>query len=188
MDNYDYVLDKVKEIIARSKHSATNVTEYMGPSLRLFSEVTGQRTKYSGFNWDTRVRSRSAKYTVIIGSDEVTQKCLSSEQQETRDALDVNLTRVFGGCIDGKEYKDGIDLTQDDLVNMMNSNTEIATAAATLGDIEKAYKDALEEADHVVYLPLTKGLSSSYNNAVMVANEDEFKGKVSVVDSEYITP
>ena len=100
----EYVLEKVRGTIAKSKHSATNVTEYMGPSLRLFSEVTGQRTKYSGFNWDTRVRSRSAKYTVIVGSDEVMQKELLPEQQETLADADVNLTRVFGGSFDSKEY------------------------------------------------------------------------------------
>ena len=94
MDNYEHILGKVKEIIARSKHSATNVTEYMSPRLKIFSEVTGQRTKYSGFNWDTRVRSRSAKYTVIVGSDEVTQKNLLPEQRETLTEIDVNLARV----------------------------------------------------------------------------------------------
>ena len=71
MDNYKFVLDKILELKARSQHSATNVTEYMGPSLRMISEVTGQRTKYSGFNWDTRVSSRSAKYTVSVGSKKV---------------------------------------------------------------------------------------------------------------------
>ena len=99
------VLDKVREIIARSEHSATNVTEYMGPSLRLFSEVTGQRTRHSGFNWDTRVRSRSAKYTVIAGSDKVTQKTLLPEQGETLAEMEVNLARIFGGSVEGKEYR-----------------------------------------------------------------------------------
>ena len=104
MSNHEYILEKVKEIIARSKHSATNVTEYMGPSLRLISELTGQRTRYSGFNWDTKVTSRSAKYTVVVGSDEVTQKNLRDEQKETLASMNVNLTRVFGGTVDGEEY------------------------------------------------------------------------------------
>ena len=90
--------------------------------------------------------------------------------------------------IDAKEYKDGIDLDQDDLVSMMNKDTEIATAAAALGDLEKAFEEALEEAEHVVYISLTKELSSSNNNAKIVANEPKFEGKVTVIESEYITP
>ena len=99
------VLSKVREIIGMSEHSATNVTEYMGPSLRLFSEVTGQRTRYSGFNWDTRVRSRSAKYSVIVGSENVMQKKLLSEQEETLAEMEINMARVFGGSVGGKEYR-----------------------------------------------------------------------------------
>lgn len=104
MNDYRFVLDKIKEIIARSKHSATNVTEYMGPSLRIISELTGQRTKYSGFNWDTRVRNRSEKYTALIGSPEIMQGNKVEEQKITLEDLDLNLTRVFGGTYNGKEY------------------------------------------------------------------------------------
>ena len=117
MGDYDHVSEKVREIIARSKHSATNVTEYMGPSLRIFSEITGQRTKYSGFNWDTRVRSRSARYTVIVGGDEVTQKYLLPEQEQTLAEMDVNLVRVFGGSVDGKEYRGHVNVLPIDYVH-----------------------------------------------------------------------
>jgi phosphoenolpyruvate carboxykinase (ATP) len=117
MSSYDFILEKVREIIARSKHSATNVTEYMGPSLRIFSEVTGQRTKYSGFNWDTRVRNRSAKYTVVLGSDKVTQKKLLPEQEQTLSELDVNLARVFGGTVNSKEYKGHANMLPIDYVH-----------------------------------------------------------------------
>lgn len=105
MSNHKDILHKIEQIIAKSGHSATNVTEYMGPSLRLFSEITGQRTKYSGFNWDTRVRSRSAKYTVLVGSDKVMMKKLRPEQEETLGEMKVNLARVFGGSVDGTEYR-----------------------------------------------------------------------------------
>ncbi|MBD3184228.1 phosphoenolpyruvate carboxykinase (ATP) [Candidatus Poribacteria bacterium] len=125
MGKYDFVLEKVKEIIARSKHSATNVTEYMGPSLRIISEVTGQRTKYSGFNWDTRVRSRSAKYTVTVGSEKVTLQNMSKEQNETMDQIDVNLARVFGGCVDEEEFKGHANMLPIDYVHrVMGSGSD----------------------------------------------------------------
>lgn len=104
MSNYDYILGKIQELTARAKHSATNVTEYMGPSLRLFSELTGQRTRHSGFNWDTRVRNRSEAYTIIIGNEEITQIDRSDEQKLTHKDLDLNLARIFGGNHGGKDF------------------------------------------------------------------------------------
>ncbi len=114
MSNHEHILENVKEIVSRGKHSATNVTEYMGPSLRIFSEITGQRTKYSGFNWDTRVRSRSAKYTALVGSDKVRSKKLGPEQQESLAEMDVNLARIFG---DGGQYKGHVNMMPIDYVH-----------------------------------------------------------------------
>ena len=125
MGSYEYVLEKVKELVARSRHSGTNVTEYMGPSLRMFSEVTGQRTKHSGFNWDTRVRSRSAKYTVLVGSDKVQLRKPGPEQKETLSEIDVNLARVFGGSVDGKEYTGHVNTLPIDYVHrVMGSGSD----------------------------------------------------------------
>jgi len=105
MSDYSDILEQIKDLVARSKHSATNVTEYMGPSLRLISELTGQRTKYSGFNWDTRVRNRSAKYTALIGSEDLMKGNTDPEQKQTAAEIEVQMARVFGGNIGGKEFK-----------------------------------------------------------------------------------
>ncbi len=114
MSTPECILEKVKELVARSGHSATNVTEYMGPSLRIFSEITGQRTKYSGFNWDTRVRSRSAKYTVLVGSDKVASKNPGPEQRETLAEMDANLARIFGN---GGQHKGHVNMMPIDYVH-----------------------------------------------------------------------
>jgi phosphoenolpyruvate carboxykinase (ATP) len=117
MGEYDYILEHIKDIIAKSKHSATNVTEYMGPALRLISELSGQRTRYSGFNWDTRVRNRSEKYTAIIGSEELMKGNRMPEQLEALQDIDRNLTRVFGGSLSGKEYKGHVNIVPIDYVH-----------------------------------------------------------------------
>lgn len=164
MRNYDYILEEVKKLIAMSKHSATNVTEYMGPSLRIFSEITGQRTKYSGFNWDTRVRSRSAKYTVIVGSDRVMEKDLKPEQKETLAALDVNMARVFSGCVDGKEYKGHVNMLPIDYVHRVmgsgadpdftfNCNFLITTKNSVYHHVPYMWGKMLREVDPVEGAP-----------------------------------
>lgn len=117
MGEYNYILEHINDLIARSKHSATNVTEYMGPALRLISELTGQRTKYSGFNWDTRVRNRSEKYTAIIGSEELMRGNKAPEQIETLKEKDRQLIRVFGGNAGGKEIKGHVNRLPIDYVH-----------------------------------------------------------------------
>lgn len=161
MSDYTYVLEKVKELVGRSEHSATNVTEYMGPSLRIFSEVTGQRTKYSGFNWDTRVRSRSAKYTVLVGSEKVRSRNLGKEQQETLAEMDVNLTRIFG---DGEEYKGHVNMLPIDYVHRVmgsgkdpnftfNCNLLVTTKNPVYHHIGYMWGKMLREVDPVADAP-----------------------------------
>ena len=164
MDNHEYILEKIKELVARSEHSATNVTEYMGPSLRIFSEITGQRTKYSGFNWDTRVRSRSAKYTVIVGGKDVAQPKLGDEQKETLKDMDVNMTRVFGGTMDDQEYKGHVNMLPIDYVHRVmgsgkdpnftfNCNLLITTKNAVYHHIGYMWGKMLREVDPVEGAP-----------------------------------
>ncbi len=159
-----HILEKVRDVIAKSKHSATNVTEYMGPSLRLFSEITGQRTKHSGFNWDTRVRSRSANYTVIVGGDEVMQKNLSLEQQGTLADMDANLARVFGGPVDGVEYSGHANMLPIDYVHRVmgsgkdpnftfNCNFLVTTKNPTYHHIGYMWGKMLKEVDPIKAAP-----------------------------------
>jgi fatty acid-binding protein DegV len=70
----------------------------------------------------------------------------------------------------------------------MNKDTQIGTAAVSLGNLEAGFEEALEDADHVVYISLARGLSSSCKNAQMIAREEKFAGKVTVIDSDFITP
>ncbi|MFC1713635.1 phosphoenolpyruvate carboxykinase (ATP) [Candidatus Poribacteria bacterium] len=161
MSSHEHVLKKVKELVARSGHSATNVTEYMGPSLRIFSEITGQRTKYSGFNWDTRVRSRSAKYTVLVGSDKVRSKKLGPEQQESLADMDVNLARIFG---DGGNYKGHVNMMPIDYVHRVmgsgkdpnftfNCNLLVTTKNSVYHHIGYMWGKMLREVDPVPDAP-----------------------------------
>jgi phosphoenolpyruvate carboxykinase (ATP) len=98
------VLEQVRQLVDRSRHVGTNVTLYTGPELGRLAESSGQRNIYGGYNWDTRVRNRSAKYTVIAGSDAVQPTQTSPEQQETLKGMNKEFVRVFGGEHGGKTF------------------------------------------------------------------------------------
>lgn len=88
----------------------------------------------------------------------------------------------------GKQMKSGVDATLDFIYENLNANTEFKTAAPTIGSIEKEYRRALKNNDHVYVICISKHLSSAYNVFTLVANDDEFKGKVTVYESEFIGP
>ena len=100
----DRVAELVRGLVDRSRHVGTNVTLYTGPELGRLAESCGQRNVFGGYNWDTRVRNRSAKYTVIAGSEKVQPAKLGPEQTETLRGMDREFTRVFGGEFGGKTF------------------------------------------------------------------------------------
>ncbi len=89
---------------------------------------------------------------------------------------------------DGKEMKSNVDLTLDFIYKNLTPKTDYKTAAPKYGDIENEYREALKTHEHVLYIPISKHLSSTYNTAKLIADEDEFKGKVTVYESEFIGP
>jgi len=85
--------------------------------------------------------------------------------------------------IDGKDYQDGINLDNKTLSEMMlESDKSVSTASVEMGALTEAFRESLKDAKHVVYVPLSKELSSTTANAVMVAKEPEFAGKVTVFE------
>ncbi|MFQ5875146.1 MAG: phosphoenolpyruvate carboxykinase (ATP), partial [Dehalococcoidia bacterium] len=126
MAKYDgtTVLEKIRELTSRSRRVETNVTLYTGPELGRLAESVGQRNVYGGYNWDTRVRNRSAKYTVVLGSEKTATRNPSPEQAETLSGMDRQFTRVFGGEHDGKKYAGHTNQIPIDLVHRVMGSGE----------------------------------------------------------------
>lgn len=126
MGNYDSatVLEKIKELALRSRRVETNVTLYTGPELGRLAESVGQRNIFGGYNWDTRVRNRSAKYTVLLGSEKIATRNPSPEQAETLSGMDREFTRIFGGDHDGNKYAGHANQLPTDLVHRVMGSGE----------------------------------------------------------------
>ncbi|CRX37201.1 / / DegV domain-containing protein / 73061:73933 Reverse [Candidatus Hepatoplasma crinochetorum] len=90
--------------------------------------------------------------------------------------------------IDGKEYKSGIDIDNKFLLDNMNLKTKVQTSTAKLGDVEQEIKKALKEVDQLLIITISKYLSSMNSMIKVLADDDEYKEKVFVFDSNFITP
>lgn len=87
--------------------------------------------------------------------------------------------------IDGKTYYEEISLSQTEFFEKLESDVDISTSQPSPESVMKIWDDAFEEADEVVYIPMSSGLSSSCHTALMLA--DDYEGKVQVVDNQRIS-
>ena len=89
--------------------------------------------------------------------------------------------------IDEKMYYEDIDLTQAQFYEKLKSDCEIKTSMPIVGDVTDAWDAILKEYDEMVYIPMSSGLSSSCATAMMLAEDDDYEGKVYVVDNQRIS-
>lgn len=89
--------------------------------------------------------------------------------------------------IDGEEFKEDINLTQEEFYNKLMNNAEVFTSQPAVGEVTDFFNQILKEYDQIVHIPMSSGLSGSCQTAMMLAQESEYKGKVFVVDSQRIS-
>ena len=87
--------------------------------------------------------------------------------------------------INDEVFYEGVDLTTDQFFARQAEGAEIKTSMPVVGDVIDKWESLLEEYDEVVYIPLSSGLSSSCETAIMLA--EDYDGKVQVVNNQRIS-
>ena len=88
--------------------------------------------------------------------------------------------------IEGKEYLEGVNLFHEEFYQYLMDNRELSTSQPTPGSVLAAWDRALSEGlDELVYIPMSSGLSSSCQTALLLA--EDYDGKVQVVDNHRIS-
>ena len=63
--------------------------------------------------------------------------------------------------IDGKDYLEEINLTQEEFYQKLTEGAEISTSMPSPGSVTDLWDELLKEYDEIVYIPMSSGLSSS---------------------------
>lgn len=87
--------------------------------------------------------------------------------------------------INEKLYFEEITLSQEDFYKHLEEDSDISTSQPSPGDVLDLWRKLLMEYDEIVHIPMSSGLSSSCQSAIMLASE--FDGKVQVVDNKRIS-
>ena len=80
-------------------------------------------------------------------------------------------------------YYENVSLTRDDFFARQGNGENVSTSQPSPESVMNIWREGLAEYDEIIYMPMSSGLSGSCDTAKMLANEDEFAGKVYVVDN-----
>lgn len=88
--------------------------------------------------------------------------------------------------IDGKSYIEGVNLAHKDFYQRMAQGAEVSTSQPPPGDVISMFDQIFSEGyDELVYIPMSSGLSTSFQTAKMLS--EEYGGRVQVVDNHRIS-
>ena len=87
--------------------------------------------------------------------------------------------------IDEKLYFEDITLSQEAFYEKLASDCEISTSQPSPVNVMEMWDTALKEYEEIVYIPMSSGLSGSFETAAMLAQD--YDGKVQVVNNQRIS-
>lgn len=88
--------------------------------------------------------------------------------------------------INGKVVREDIDITQAEFFKELEDpNVSVSTSQPAPAEVTDLWDKVLRENDEIVYIPLSSGLSNSYQTARLLA--ENYDGKVQVVNNQRIS-
>lgn len=80
-------------------------------------------------------------------------------------------------------FYEEVSITRNEFFEQLNADKKVSTSQPSPEAVTDFWKEGLKEYDQILYLPMSSGLSGSCGTAMMLAKDDEFEGKVFVVDN-----
>ncbi|SHE53504.1 DegV family protein [Alkalibacter saccharofermentans] len=108
---------------------------------------------------------------------------LSKEYLKTQE---VELIPIYIS-LDGNDFKDGIDITPEEIYQGMRDGKVYKTAQITIKDFEKIFEKYAQAGDEILYLSFSSGLSGTCNAAQIAANAVKEKypnAKIQIIDTK----
>ncbi|WP_461810054.1 DegV family protein [Faecalimonas sp.] len=87
--------------------------------------------------------------------------------------------------INEKLYFEDITLTQEEFYDKLKNDADISTSQPSPADVLDLWDKLLEEYKEIVYIPMSSGLSSSCETAIVLARD--YNDRVQVIDNQRIS-
>ena len=80
-------------------------------------------------------------------------------------------------------FYEEVSITRKEFFEQLNADKKVSTSQPSPEAVMDFWREELKKYDEVLYLPMSSGLSGSCGTAMMLAQDEEFEGKVFVVDN-----
>jgi len=89
--------------------------------------------------------------------------------------------------VNGEEYYENVNMSYEQFYNFLaDKNTNVSTCQPSIETVKEIWREVLKEYDEIVHIPLSSGLSEACNSAINASHEEEFEGKVFVVNNQKV--
>ncbi|MCQ2743160.1 MAG: DegV family protein [Bacilli bacterium] len=117
--------------------------------------------------------------------------CISAEStidlpKELLEEFDIRVI-AYPVIMGDEVYKDGEILPEKMFEFTEKTGVLPRTSAINSYQFGEYFRELLKEYDHIIHFSLGSGISSTCQNAINASNEDEFKGKVDIIDSDSLS-
>lgn len=90
--------------------------------------------------------------------------------------------------VNGDEYYENVNMTYDQFYKFLqDKKTDVSTSQPSIEMTKDAWREVLKDHDELVYILLSSGLSAACNTAINASHEEEFEGKVFVVNNQRVS-
>lgn len=89
--------------------------------------------------------------------------------------------------VNGDTYYEDISMSQQEFFDYLAQGADVTTSQPSPETLTSLWDELLRDYDEIVYIPMSSGLSSSCGTAMMLSYEEEYDGKVFVVDNQRIS-
>lgn len=90
--------------------------------------------------------------------------------------------------VNGEEFYENVNMTYDDFYKFLeDKKTSVSTSQPSIEMVKEAWREVLKEYDEIVYILLSSGLSEACNSALNASHDEEFEGRVFVVNNQRVS-
>lgn len=90
--------------------------------------------------------------------------------------------------INGEVYFQDENIDEDTYITRLEKDDDCSTSQPSPGEVMDLWRKLLNNHDQILHIPMSSGLSATCSTAIQLSQEDEFNGKVFVVDNHRIEP
>ena len=89
--------------------------------------------------------------------------------------------------IDDTSYLEGLDLSREEFYEKLRQGANVSTSQPSPQEVMEMWDDMLKTCEEIIYIPISSGLSGSCMTAQGLAQDEEYEGKVFVVDNGHVS-